>query len=243
MSGTTTNQKLLAWVEGQEARLARAVTQGVERRRQRLSDLSRVLPKADALLNDPRQRLDRAEDGLSRGLVRAVERKRGGLEAASARLRPALLRSRFAAQAERLGDRAGRLAPGLLRAVALRKDRLSSVSGRLRSEPMRERVARMTRELGQAEARMMAGYSRTLTRLSDRLVALDRMRVTLGYTETLKRGFAVVRKGDKVITDAADAKGAALEVEFRDGRVEVQAGGRKPAKTGSEKKPDQGSLF
>ena len=65
---------LMGWVQGQEARLARAAGQGIERRKQRLSDLSRLLPRADALMNDARQRLDIADSGLSRGLERMVER-------------------------------------------------------------------------------------------------------------------------------------------------------------------------
>jgi len=82
-----------------------------------------------------------------------------------------------------------------------------------------------------------------LTRLSDRLEALDRTRRSLGYTATLSRGYAVVRKGETVVTSVAEARGA-LEVEFADGRVEVQAGGSagKPA-SGNKDGSDQGSLF
>jgi len=86
-------------------------------------------------------------------------------------------------------------------------------------------------------------YGRILARLSDRLEALDRMRVTLGYTETLKRGFAVVRKGEAVVMDAGKAQGAALEIEFRDGRVEVQANGRAQKAQKKAKPTEQGSLF
>jgi len=235
--------ELAAWVEGQEARLARAVTQGLARRRERLADLARVLPRAEALLNDPRLRLDRAEDGLARGLDRAVERKRAGLDAAVARLRPSVLQARFAAQRDRVDDRAGRLAPGLLRAVALRRERLANAGQRLRPAPLADRRARMERDVTQAGARMMSAYGRILARLSDRLEALDRMRVTLGYTETLKRGFAVVRKGEAVVMDAGKAQGAALEIEFRDGRVEVQANGRAQKAQKKAKPTEQGSLF
>ena len=233
---------LLAWVEGQDARLARAAGQGLERRRQRLSDVSRLLPRADALLNDPRQRLDRAEEGLRRGLERAVERKRARLEAGSARLRPGVLSNRLAALRERVSDRAGRLPAGLTRAVTLRRERLAAV--RLRSEPISNRVTQLTQDVARAGTRMEAATGARLTRLSERLAALDRMRSTLGYEATLKRGFAVVRKAATIVTKVADARGAALEIEFQDGRVDVQAEGtkRKSAAT----KPDgsdQGSLF
>ena len=60
--------------------------------------------------------------------------------------------------------------------------------------------------------------------LTDRLSALSRMHQSLGYQATLARGYAVVRKGDAVITSAKAARGE-LEVEFHDGRVTVTADG------------------
>ncbi|MCX8508224.1 MAG: exodeoxyribonuclease VII large subunit, partial [Rhodobacteraceae bacterium] len=84
-----------------------------------------------------------------------------------------------------------------------------------------------------------------------RLAALERMRQTLGYGETLKRGYAVVRAGARVVTAraAAQAEGA-LEVEFHDGRlaVLVTEGDALPAKPRPLRDKtaggaDQGSLF
>jgi exodeoxyribonuclease VII large subunit len=170
---------LLAWVEAQDGRLARGVSQGIARRQQRLSDMARLLPKSDALLNDARQKLDLAEAGLSQGLVRMIERKRSGLDRVSAPLRPSMLRSRFGAARERVSDRG---------------------------------------------ARLVAGQAARLTRLGDRLEALDRTRRTLGYEATLARGFAVVRQGEAVVTRAAEVRQAALEIEFRDGRINVRTG-------------------
>ncbi len=64
-----------------------------------------------------------------------------------------------------------------------------------------------------------------LPSLRDRLAALDRMRLTLGHAETLRRGFAVVRAGGRVVTTAGAARAqAALEIEFQDGRHRRCAG-------------------
>ena len=84
-----------------------------------------------------------------------------------------------------------------------------------------------------------------LTSLSDRLQTLDRMRQTLGYKETLKRGYAVVRgDGDVVTTKAAAAKARALEIEFSDGRLALDDDRKAPAKKAKPKPPpEQGSLF
>jgi exodeoxyribonuclease VII large subunit len=82
-------------------------------------------------------------------------------------------------------------------------------------------------------------------RLSDlhaRLDALDRTRQTLGYAETLRRGYAVVWGDGAVVTskDQADAA-QVLELEFHDGRITPKSNPKKP-KT-SDPKPSQGSLF
>ncbi|MBS3979986.1 MAG: exodeoxyribonuclease VII large subunit, partial [Rhodobacteraceae bacterium] len=79
-------------------------------------------------------------------------------------------------------------------------------------------------------------------RLADRLEALDRTRVTLGYAETLKRGYAVVRGDGAVVTSKAGAEQAlALEIEFRDGRLVVA--GRAGKKLRGPGESGQGSLF
>lgn len=235
---------LMGWVQGQEARLARAEGQGIERRKQRLSDLSRLLPRADALMNDARQRLDLAEQGLARGLERMVERKRARLEAEAGRLRPSLLLNRVAVAEGRVKDHAARLAPELQRGVQDRKERHRQLSQRLRPEPLRDRVIRETRELVRLEDRQSVALRMRAARLSDRLEALDRMRRSLGYKATLARGYAVVRKGKAVVTGAASAAGATLEIEFQDGRVKVQAEGSSSApKPKPAKGEDQGSLF
>ena len=64
---------LLAWLDGQSGRLARALTGGVSLRAQRLRDLSRAMPRAETLLDGPRQLLDVLSDRLPAALIRAVQ--------------------------------------------------------------------------------------------------------------------------------------------------------------------------
>ncbi len=80
----------------------------------------------------------------------------------------------------------------------------------------------------------------------ERLAALERLRQTLGYTETLKRGYAVVRSGAQVLTTRAAAKDhARLEVEFSDGTLGVmtESGPARVRRASSKDEADQGSLF
>ena len=79
-----------------------------------------------------------------------------------------------------------------------------------------------------------------------RLAALDRTHQTLGYRETLKRGYAVVRgDGAVVMTKGAAEKAGALEIEFSDGRLALDGTAKPPAKKTKPKPPppEQGSLF
>ncbi len=68
--------ELLGWVEDQGARLSRAMGQAVMQRGQRLRDLSRALPRADTLLDGPRQRLDHAALRLPAALKGMTDRRR-----------------------------------------------------------------------------------------------------------------------------------------------------------------------
>jgi exodeoxyribonuclease VII large subunit len=90
--------------------------------------------------------------------------------------------------------------------------------------------------------RLEAAPGKRLADLSARLEALDRTRTTLGYSETLRRGYAVVwGDGAVVTTKVAAEKAVALEVEFADGRLALGARAGKKGKAGGG--PEQGSLF
>lgn len=186
---------LIATVQDFDARLKRALTQGVVRRRQRLVDMSRALPRPEVLLQGARQRLDRASDRLPGSLRLLTETKRSALARVAQGLSLAVLRAR----------------------IDQRRQRLEAQGARL--------------------ARLL---DHALDKPRERLAALERMRQTLGYTETLKRGYAVVR-GDAgvVTTKGAAQKAARLEIEFQDGKLDL--GTR--AKTRTKGDEGQGSLF
>lgn len=211
---------LIAWIDGIGARLSRAASDAVTRRRQRLADLSRALPRRDGLLDGPRQRFDIVSERLPAALIRCVQRRRVHLSETSGSLRPSVLRRMLEARRDSLSQRAGRLQPRLLsRDVALKQQTLGALVQRL----------------------VTAGQNRN-ARLRARIEATDRLRETLSYRATLARGYAVVRaEGAVVTTRAQAAQSAALEIEFMDGTLAIAT---KPArKTGKPDEPDQGSLF
>ena len=216
---------LLAWSADQGARLARAVTRAGGDRRRRLADLGRALGRPAGLIQPARQRFDIWSDRLGPGLAAAATRKRAGFNTAAARLRGGLLSRHITAEGRRLAALAERLQPALVARLLRQRERLGAQAGRLSPALLRQarEAARRRADLAQLQARLAAAVQGGLRTGRDGLDRLDRLRVTLGYTETLRRGYAVVRAGGTVVTSAAEAgRRAQLEVEFHDGRLTVQ---------------------
>lgn len=245
--------ELMAWVDEAGARLSRAIGQGVTQRGQRLRDLSRALPRPETLLDAPRQRLDRAEALLPAALRHVAQSRKVQLTQAAAGLRPQVLASTMAQKGDRLSTLSDRLAPALSRTNAEKRRDFSRVAGRFSGDRIGADVARRAENLNELSSRLIRAFGANTSRHRDRLSALERMRQTLGYTETLKRGYAVVRGDGDLVTTAAAARAAqVLEIEFADGRLPLDRApetdtpsAQKVKKTARPKKdgPEQGSLF
>jgi exodeoxyribonuclease VII large subunit len=220
--------ELLATADAQGARLTRALVRGMESRRQRLRDLARALPRPERLLDAPRQRLDLWGARLPGALAALAGRKRNRLTEAGAVLRPQTLQAALGRRREALLSCGNRLGPAFARALAEERRRIARDGERLA-----ERARRLEVAFRQAEARR-----------ADRLAGLARVLATLGYEETLTRGYAVVRGDGAVVTSAAEAgRARALEIQFRDGRLSVGSGARGGGAAPRPPKPEQGSLF
>jgi exodeoxyribonuclease VII large subunit len=221
--------ELIAWTAEQSARLTRAARGHLDARRQRLSDLSRALGRPEALTEGARQRLDLWSDRLPGALRQAALVKRALFARSGGRIQPALLARFIEAERRHLDQWAARLAPALRR-------RQEDEVRRLRQG--RADLDRLAGSLARAQAARLA-------QLVDRLAALDRTRQTLGYRETLRRGFAVVHAGEGLLTSRAAAEARVpTEIEFHDGRLALgpQSPTRQPPPR-KPKGPDQGSLF
>jgi exodeoxyribonuclease VII large subunit len=238
---------LLATTDALSARLSRALAQAATNRGQRLRDLARALPRLEALVATPSQKLDLWSGRLAGALGLATARKRSQFERA-ARLRPetliALLASKdkdLAAKAQRLTDRA---------ALALERkhaqndkwaSRLAPALSRLLGSAARD-IAKNRETLAALNQRLETAPARRFAELQRRLDQLDRTRLTLGHAETLKRGFAIVRGDGHVLTNKGQAERATtLELEFADGRLTLGPRPGRKAKSGGG--GDQGSLF
>jgi exodeoxyribonuclease VII large subunit len=93
---------LMAATAERGGRLRAAIARGVEVRRTELRSAARALPRLEALVQLPRQRLDHAAARLAPALAAGAARRRATLAGISARLSPLALRNRIALSAERL---------------------------------------------------------------------------------------------------------------------------------------------
>ena len=214
--------ELMAWLDQQSARMTTSLSGGLQRRSQRLRDLSRALPRLETLLDGPRQRFDTTGARLGPALMSGVQRRKVRLSEAAGGLRPAAMQRMIENERRRLDALSARMGPALERCVSI-DQRRQAVSA------MAQRVAD-------------AGQQR-VNAARNKIEAMDRLRLTLGYEATLSRGYAVVRgDGDVVTTKKAAGKAQELEIQFADGRI-VVGGKAAPARRAAPKPTDQGSLF
>ena len=242
---------LIATVESYEARLQRALATQLERRRDRLRDLSRALPKRDDIRKPFEQRLDLALARLAPALQSAIGQKRAEYQQTASPLRPAILSQQRTVLRNRL-DRSGE---ALGRALLTRTER-----GRAKLDQTMRGLspARLSRDLEQTKERLArtqrgfaTGALRQIKTWQEKLQKLDRMRETLGYQATLDRGYAVVWAGDQLLTSSVEAKKTPpSHIQFKDGDFKLD--GSSPAttprpstkrKSSSSDSPAQSSLF
>ena len=228
---------LIATLDAMGARQSRAMANAFGARGQRLRDLARALPRVQTLLERPSQRFDQQVQRLGGALGMAAAKKRASFGAVAGRLRVEVLAVLTAHKRDALTSLAGRVEERYLRRKTAQEVQFDKWASRLQPALARMLVegARKTAlgraQLAQLDTRLQAAPALRIRRLSDRLEVLDRMRLTLGYRETLTRGYAVVRGDGRVVTSQGAAGGAkTIEIEFADGKIVVQ-------------QPKQGSLF
>jgi exodeoxyribonuclease VII large subunit len=198
-----------------KARRALACWQrGQDHRRTDLRAAARALPDGEELLALPRQRLDTAAERLPRALRANAQIHHTQFSRIAGRHSPLLLRTAVERRSERLGSGCQRLA------TALKTYRLTHLNRIARA---RDRVTAC------AERAELAQWNL----IDNRIARLDRagqLLAAFSYRGVLSRGFALVRDGagHPLRTASAVNPGAALDIEFTDGRVGATAQGVSP---------------
>ncbi|PTV94591.1 exodeoxyribonuclease VII large subunit [Rhodobacter aestuarii] len=204
-------------------------------------------------------RLNEMEARSKRALLHRLDVRRQRLSDLSRGLgRPQAL---IAPKRQRFDLTADRLLPALDRLVVKKRAAFATLAAQVSPRLLQSYLRHEGQKLAGLSERFAQAQKARLVQAHERLERLERLRQTLGYTETLRRGYAVVRgPGDTVLTTArAAGQAGAFEVEFADGRLSVSTGAApvvpvsapvkppKPAPKPRAKKkdtpPEQGSLF
>ncbi len=237
--------ELVATFNEYGARITRALSNTLERRRQRVRDMSRALPKPESLFAYERQKLDHINESLPKALMTRIQKSQTRLSDVGAILRPSMAQSKY----QSAQDHFDQLSPRLPKVLLRSSDHHSANFAKLARRFLPNLVARKIRDSQDAFAQASKSLARVagldISQRREQLIALERLRETLGYKATINRGYAVVRSGDEVITTRKDAKSAGnLEIEFRDGRFDLAGKSYtrpKSKRVGSSS--GQGSLF
>lgn len=184
-------------------RLRTATARSLDAQRTHLKAAQRGLPRLQDLLALPRQRFDAVEKRLGRALLANTHQHSARQAKVAARLQPRLLEIRITRARDALHRTAQKAVHALQRSSGLGRGRHERVAGRLHPQLLVNIVSR-------------------------RRSALDgtgKLLASLSYQSVLQRGFALVRDADglPLRRAAAISSGAALELEFADGRIAARA--------------------
>ena len=245
--------ELMARLEESESRRLNAMRTALAYRSEKLRDLARALPRSGALTAQSQQRLDLASARLPNALSARIGLGRTSLSQAAGALRPSLLARTLQGATEKVEDRSARLKPALERRRVTAQADFARSAKRYDALSLVPQIDRRKQDLTTLVHRFKQAAQVEQSDRKSRLEALDRLRLTLGYTATLERGFAVVRAKDGSIltTKTAAEQYAEMEIEFADGTLALKGGGqaktvsKTAAKTApkAQKADDQGSLF
>ncbi len=233
-----------------ERRRQTIISRKLETMRERVTLLSRALPKPQDLINGAQQRLDYVAQRLSGGLAGNLNAHETKFARVSGRFRSGLLERPRELKSEQLAQLAGRLTRAAQRKLALtgQHARLPDLGKRM-DEALKRNAVRAGERLPDLTRRMDDAMARTLKQKGERLIAVEKLRVSLNPDRPLDLGFARVNFKDGRLVTAPDmaAVGDGLELTFKSGKLDVTVGGvadgAKPAATKKPARPEQGSLF
>lgn len=173
----------------------RALTQ----RREKLELLSRPLARGGEILNEKAQRLDDLESRLKLALRQKIERQKLILERISA----------------------SRLSSLLTQWISKKSLVLSQATKQLSGRALMSRQQNMSEKILGLASRLPGSTKRIIDANTLQLSRTSRLLESLSYTNTLKRGFAIVEDGEgKVVTsEKALALGEDFTVRLQDGKM------------------------
>ncbi len=187
------------------------------------------MPSPEALLAQPRQRLDMAAQRLPASVGSGLDRRRVALARLGQRLEARSPRTELARR------------HGQVESLGLRLDALFKA----RVQKARTDAARDRDRLEALSKRLSLAFVAANRRRADRLAGLGQLLGSLSYKGVLARGYALVTddQGRPVRSRSEAAPGASLTIEFRDGTIGATVAGARPPPRPRGSAPPQDDLF
>jgi exodeoxyribonuclease VII large subunit len=224
---------LVTQVDGLARRQLSCWARGLDARRTELRAAARALPGADQLLAVPRQKLDALSERLPRALKANAEIHHKQYLRCATKLAPQLLHNRIRGERERLSNLGSRTRRCAEVYRDRRRERLANAGGRLAAAVRaniaghRQRIVRDSERVAALFERGTRAVTRVIERRDAALERAEKLLAAYSYHGVLARGFALVRDagGQPLRAAAQVGAGAALDIEFHDGRVGAVASG------------------
>ena len=145
-------------------------------------------------------------------------------------------------KAQGLDALAQRLAAAPVRMFEAKHDAVVALGARLGLDRIKADVDRHVADLRKLSERAVNALMRTSADAKRHLEHIAARLESVSFKKVLERGYAVVRDGSGVVTAAAGVpSGATLQIEFADGKVDVQAGSASARPRPAKKRDDGGS--
>tara|TARA_B100000902_G_scaffold299137_1_gene286577 strand:- start:343 stop:984 length:642 start_codon:yes stop_codon:yes gene_type:complete len=213
------------------------------------------MPRSEEICAASIQRLDFSSERLPRGLLNLIQRNKLKSATVFAGLHPRFLKQATELKHEKTITYFESLGTSFQRNLDNKLSNLQLKVTKLRSNDLYRETKRKEQNFNQMVNRLSSLKSKLIAPKLENLNKLDRLRETLGYKETLNRGYSVIRANGSVITSVSAINDKdQLEVEFKDGRIgvnvseKIDSKKKQPTEQKSNTKvkggtPKQGSLF
>jgi exodeoxyribonuclease VII large subunit len=243
---TPVRAELLAALSDRERRMSAGARRQADHARVRLAAAVARLPRAGDLLALATQRVDMAAGRLDAALGADVAAHQHRFASVAGKLTRRQFEWALEAKAHSLVLARRRLDEALKTNVAIHRQELTSVGARLRPRMLQRHLEERGRGVEALGARLEPLARRALVQADERMSRLARVHASLDPTGPLRRGFAMVRRGDGRLARSAGAlsAGESIHLQFHDGeRMAVVEGSS--ARPRRQVSPDtgQGRLF
>ncbi len=223
--------ELMTRVETLGLRARRGLQRGLDRQKVELRAVAGRMPRAESLVQGPRQRLDYVGEKLDLSLKSVVDRLRRRLDRAAAGLQPMMLQREVVRRRTAVNTLYMRASFALRRDAGDRSKNLLSLYGRFLARDPRHTLNKRLDLVEKTFERATTAMRRVIHKKYENFETITRLLSTVSHENVLARGFVLVqRMNGELVRHASDVGGGErLRLQFIDDEVRVTSDTPVPA--------------